>query len=125
MSAPITPASDPPPPLVPRVWRLRLDPLLLVATLGLVACSLIAIKGASADDWEGDPLHFVKRQAVYAVVGLVLMSLVSRLDYSRLRELRYPIYGLLMISIIGVLGLARATRGAKSWIELPFFNLQP
>jgi rod shape determining protein RodA len=124
-SQPIQPASEPPPPLVPREWQLRLDPLLLLATLGLVAVSLVTIKGASAHDWEGDPLHYVKRQAVYAGVGLVLMYVVSRLDYSRLRELRYPLYGLLMISIIGVLGLARATRGAKSWIELPFFNLQP
>ena len=40
---PIQPASEPPPPLVPREWRLRLDPLLLLATLGLVAASLIAI----------------------------------------------------------------------------------
>ena len=40
---PIQPASDPPPPLVPREWRLRLDPLLLLATLGLVAVSLIAM----------------------------------------------------------------------------------
>ena len=53
---PIQPASEPPPPLVPREWRLRLDPLLLLATLGLVACSLIAIKGATADDIAGDPL---------------------------------------------------------------------
>ena len=52
---PIQPASEPPPPLVPRDWRLRLDPLLLLATLGLVACSLIAIKGATADDFD-DPL---------------------------------------------------------------------
>ena len=27
--------------------------------------------------------------------------------------------------IIGVLGLAKATRGAKSWIPLPGFHLQP
>ena len=53
---PIQPASEPPPPLVPREWRLRLDPLLLLATLGLVACSLIAIKGATADDVDDDPL---------------------------------------------------------------------
>jgi rod shape determining protein RodA len=126
MSAQIVqPASEPPPPLVPREWRLRLDPLLLLATLGLVACSLVAIKGATRDDFDGDPLHYVKRQAVYTVVGLVLMYGISRLDYSRLRELRYPLYGLLLASIILVLGLARATRGAKSWIELPFFNLQP
>jgi rod shape determining protein RodA len=121
----IQPASEPPPPLMPREWRLRLDPLLVLATLGLVACSLVALKGATANDIQGQPLYYVKRQAIYAGVGLVLMYGVSRLDYSRLRELRYPIYGLLMVSIIGVLGLAQATRGAKSWIPLPGFNLQP
>jgi rod shape determining protein RodA len=110
---------------MPREFRLRLDPLLLLATLGLVACSLISIKGATADDITGDPLYYVKRQAIYAVVGLVVMYGVSRLDYSRLRELRYPIYGVLMVSIVGVLALATATRGAKSWIPLPGFNLQP
>src|SRR5262249_40039767 len=62
----IQPASEPPPPLVPREWRLRLDPLLLLATLGLVGCSLIAIKGATAHDITGDPLYYVNRQAVYA-----------------------------------------------------------
>ncbi len=121
----IQPASEPPPPLVPREWRLRLDPLLLLASLGLVACSLISIKGATADDIPGDPLYYVKRQGIYAIIGIVLMYGVSRLDYSRLRELRYPIYGVLMVSIIGVLGLAAATRGAKSWIPLPGFHLQP
>jgi rod shape determining protein RodA len=50
---------------------------------------------------------------------------VSRLDYSRLRELRYPIYGLMVGLILLVLGIASATRGARSWIELPFFNFQP
>ena len=74
----IQPASEPPPPLVPREWRLRLDPLLLLATLGLVACSLIALKGATADDIDADPLYYVKRQGVYIVVGLVLMYGVSR-----------------------------------------------
>ena len=52
--------SSPPPsrraPLVPRECRLRLDPLLLLATLGLVACSLIALKGATADDVPGQPV---------------------------------------------------------------------
>jgi rod shape determining protein RodA len=125
MSAPITPASDPPPPLVPREFRLRLDPLLLLATFGLVACSLITLKGSTAKDIDGDPIYYVKRQIMYAVVGLVLMYAVSRIDYSRLRELRYPIYGVLIFSLVIVIPLARATRGAHSWIELPGFNLQP
>jgi rod shape determining protein RodA len=121
----IQPASEPPPPLVPREWRLRLDPLLLLASLGLVAASLIVLKGATRNDVAGEPLYYVKRQAIYAAVGLVLMYGVSRMDYSRLREWRYPLYGVLMVSIVGVLGLAKATNGAKSWIPLPGFHLQP
>ena len=122
---PIQPASEPPPPLVPREWRLRLDPLLLLATLGLVAASLIAIDGATRNDIEGDPNYYVHRQAAYAVIGLVLMYAVSRLDYSRLRELRYPIYGLLLGVILLVLVVGGVTRGTRAWIELPFFNFQP
>jgi rod shape determining protein RodA len=121
----IQPASEPPPPLVPRVWRLRLDPLLLLATLGLVATSLIALDGATQNDIQGQPNYYVYRQAIYAAVGLVLMYGVSRIDYSRLRELRYPIYGLLIALLGVVLVIAQATRGAKAWIELPFFNFQP
>jgi rod shape determining protein RodA len=122
---PIQPASEPPPPLVPREWRLRLDPLLLVASLGLMACSLVALRGATRNDIAGSPLYYVERQAVYAAVGVVLMYGVSRIDYSRLRELRYPVYGLMIALIALVLAIAGATRGAKSWITLPFFNFQP
>jgi rod shape determining protein RodA len=124
-SHPIQPASEPPPPLVPREWRLRLDPLLLVATLGLVACSIVALKGATQNDIAGDPHYYVIRQGIYAGVGLILMYAVSRLDYSRLRELRYPVYGVMLALLAIVLAIAAATRGAKAWIALPFFNFQP
>jgi rod shape determining protein RodA len=122
---PIQPASEPPPPLVPREWHLRLDPLLLLASLGLVACSLVTLKGATANDVPGDPHYYVLRQGIYAGVGLVLMYAISRLDYSRLREVRHLLYGLMVFLVIAVLGIATATRGAKSWIQLPFFNFQP
>lgn len=126
MSPPtIQPASELPAPLVPREWRLRLDPLLLLATLGLVACSLVALNGATRADVDGDPSYYVNRQAIYAAVGLVLMYGASRMDYSRLRELRYPVYGLMLALILLVLAVAGVTRGARSWIELPGFSFQP
>jgi rod shape determining protein RodA len=121
----IQPASEPPPPLVPREWHLRLDPLLLLASLGLMACSIVTLKGATANDVPGDPHYYVVRQAIYAVVGLVLMYAISRLDYSRLREIRHVLYGLMIFLVVAVMGVATATRGAKSWIVLPFFNFQP
>jgi rod shape determining protein RodA len=121
----IQPASEPPPPLVPREWRLRLDPLLLLASLGLVACSLVALRGATRHDIPGHPMYYVERQAIYAGVGVVLMYAVSRLDYSRLRELRYALYGVMIGLILLVLAVAGVTRGARSWITLPGFNFQP
>jgi rod shape determining protein RodA len=121
----IQPASEPPPPLVPRQWRLRLDPLLLLASLGLVAVSLVALDGATRNDIPGRPDYYVHRQAIYAVIGIVLMYGASRLDYSRLRELRYPIYALMIGLVSIVLVIAQATRGAKAWIPLPGFNFQP
>ena len=110
---------------MPREWRLRLDPLLLLATLGLVACSIVALNSATENDIAGEPDYYVLRQSLYAAVGVVLMYGASRLDYSRLRELRYPVYGLLLALILVVLAIAGVTRGARSWIELPFFNFQP
>ena len=124
-ATPIQPASDPPAPLVPREWRLRLDPLLLLAAVGLVICSCLAIRGATRDDIAGDPLFYVERQAAYAAIGIVLMYAVSRLDYSRLRELKYVLYGVLIGSILLVFGVASATRGSKRWIETPLMNFQP
>ena len=121
----IKPASEPPPPLVPREWRLRLDPLLLLATLGLVGASIVALHGATQGDIPGSPNYYVYRQAIYAAIGLVLMYGASRLDYSRLRELRFPVYGLLIGLLLLVLAIATATRGTKAWIPLPGFNFQP
>ncbi len=121
----IQPASEPPSPLVPREWHLRLDPLLLLASLGLVACSLVSLKSATQNDIAGSPWYYVERQAIFSAIGIVLMYGVSRLDYSRLRELRYPLYGLMLGLILLVLAIASATRGAKSWITLPGFNFQP
>jgi rod shape determining protein RodA len=124
-ATPIKPASEPPPPLVPREWHLRLDPLLALAAIGLVVCSVIVLRGATADDIPGDPHYYVERQAIYGAVGIVLMYLVARMDYSRLRELKYVTYGFMLGSIVLVFGVAGATRGSKRWIETPFLRFQP
>ena len=44
-SHPIQPASEPPPPLVPREWHLRLDPLLLVATIWYIILTTVLSVG--------------------------------------------------------------------------------
>jgi rod shape determining protein RodA len=104
---------------------LRLDWLLLLGALGLVACSLVTIHGATRNDVAGDPYFYVKRQAIYAVVGLLMAAILTRVDYSRLREMKLALYGLLIGSNLLVLGIAGATRGSRRWIDLPFLRVQP
>lgn len=105
--------------------RLLFDPLLLLATVGLVVISVIAIGGSTRNDVPGSPDFFADRQIAYAVVGAVLMIAISRFDYSRLREFKLGIYGLMIALNVLPLLLAAATRGARSWIALPFFQFQP
>jgi rod shape determining protein RodA len=109
----------------PRPHMMRLDPLLLLAAFGLIVCGVIVVGSATADDIPGDPRHYAYRQVAYGVVGIVLMLATARFDYSRIREWKAGLYGLLIASILMVLALGGATRGSKRWIEFPFFRFQP
>jgi rod shape determining protein RodA len=103
---------------------LRIDPLLLLATLGLVAASIYVVGAATQDDVPGDPNHFAYRQAVFAGAGLVLMFAISRFDYSRLREWKLGVYTLMIGSILLVYAAGVSARGARRSIEFGFFNFQ-
>ena len=64
--------------------------LLVLVTLGLVAFGLVMVfsaTSASAALGEGDPMRFLVKQGLYAVVGLVLLAALSRVDYHALRPL--------------------------------------
>ncbi|MEA2333170.1 MAG: rod shape determining protein RodA [Thermoleophilaceae bacterium] len=106
----------------PRV--LRLDPLLLLATLGLVAVSVYTVRRSTLGDIPGDPNYYMYRQLAYVGVGLALMFLLSRFDYSRLREWKLGVYGFLIGSILLVYMLGFSARGSRRAIEFPFFNFQ-
>jgi rod shape determining protein RodA len=102
----------------------RLDPLLLLATLGLIASSLYTVANATQTDIAGDPNYFLKRQAIYMGVGFVLMLGLSRFDYSRLREWKLGVYGFLIVSILLVYALGFSARGSQRAIGIGFFNFQ-
>jgi rod shape determining protein RodA len=103
---------------------MRLDPLLLLATLGLVAASVYVVRTATVDDIPGDPNYYMYRQLTYAGIGLVLMYVLSRIDYSRLREWKIGLYGLMIAGILLVYAMGVSARGSRRAIELGFFNFQ-
>jgi rod shape determining protein RodA len=103
----------------------RIDPLMLLATIGLIAASIYIVANATQDDIPGDPNYFTYRQAAYSGVGFVLMLLMTRFDYSRLREWKLGIYAVLIGSIVLVSAVGVSARGSRRAIALPFFSFQP
>jgi rod shape determining protein RodA len=119
----IRPAEEPVAAPRPRVW-LRMDPLLLLAALGLAACSLIMLKGEGPSLDSANHMYFAERQGIYFGIGLALALALAHIDYSRLREFKYALYGLMIALNVIVLGMPKV-QGAARWIPLPFFQLQP
>jgi rod shape determining protein RodA len=96
------------------------DPLLMLAAVGLMACSIATLHAIrSATIYHG----LYSRQIIYAVIGLTACLIVSRFDYSRVREYRYGFYGLLIVLNLVVYGMP-AESGARRWIPLPGFQFQ-
>jgi rod shape determining protein RodA len=108
----------------PRQRLLRIDPLLLLASVGLVACGIYLVGTATQDDLPGNEYYYVYRQAAYAGVGIVLMLLLSRFDYSRVREWKAGLYTLMIGAILLVYVVGVSARGSKRAIELGFLNFQ-
>ena len=103
---------------------LRLDPLLMLAAVGLIAASVYTLGTATLGDIPGEPYHYVIRQAAYGAVGLLLMVGLARFDYSRLREMKLGFYFGAIALILLTLLVGTTTRGSKRVIELPFFEVQ-
>lgn len=108
-----------------RLGLAHMDPLLTIAALGLIAFSIVTLAATTEGEIPDEPLFFVIRQSIYAVIGIALMLALTRIDYSRFRELRVGIYTAMIASIALVLVLGAAARGSRRWIELPFFTFQP
>jgi rod shape determining protein RodA len=108
-----------------RLGLAHLDWPLMVSALGLMAFSLLTLGQATQNDVPGSPNYFLERQTMYALLGIVGMVLVTRIDYSRFRELRVGIYTFLCTSIALVFVFGFAARGSRRAFELPLFSFQP
>ena len=103
---------------------IRLDVPLLAATLALIGLSIYTISTATQGDIAGQPWYYVHRQAAYGGVGIALMLILSRIDYSRMREWKAGLYLAMIGLIVLVFALGTAARGSRRALDLGFFQLQ-
>jgi cell division protein FtsW len=102
--------------------------LLVLVTLALVAFGLVMVYSASSARAllaANDPAYYLKRQALYAVIGLIALVLFSRFDYRRLQHAAGPLLLTSFFLLVAVLGIGIAVNGARRWLPLGPFAFQP
>jgi cell division protein FtsW len=102
--------------------------LLVLVTLGLTAFGLVMVysaTSASAAVGGKDPIYYLKRQGIYAALGIGLMLLASRTDYRRLKQLAPTLMLISMGLLVAVLGIGMSVNGARRWIGFGPAAFQP
>jgi len=102
--------------------------LLVLVTLGLVAFGLVMVYSASSARGliaSDDPAYYLKRQALYALVGLGALVILSRTDFRRLRHAGGPMLAVAFFLLVAVLVVGTSVNGARRWIPLGAFSFQP
>ena len=99
------------------------DLILLGAVFTLVAFGLISLFSTT----QPELTNFYK-QFLWLVLGLAVFFTVSAFDYRFFRVHSIPallFYAIGSLGVVGVLLFGTTIRGAKSWIDLGFFNIEP
>jgi rod shape determining protein RodA len=113
------------PGIAERLGLPYMDGPLAFSAAALAAFSVFVLGQATLHDVPGSPHYFVDRQTIYVAIGILGMYLLTRVDYSRFRELRVGIYTFLCVSIALVFVFGFAARGSRRAFDLPFFSFQP
>ena len=108
----------------------KLDFSMLVTILILLSMGLVMVASASsyyALSTSGNSTALLQRQLMLAIVGVIAMLFISKIDYTKYKKASYIFYIisiLLLIAVLTPLGVSR--NGAKRWLGFgESFTFQP
>src|SRR3989338_5275344 len=102
----------------------RFDWVVFGSVILLVSFGLAVIYSVALGSGEASLLNF-KKQLIFAAVGIILLLLVSLVDFHSLYGLNAWIYAAGILSLVLVLFLGEPVRGTRAWFEFFGFSLQP
>lgn len=108
----------------------KLGLYLFIATIILTLFGLVMIYSASsiwAEYKFSDPFRYVKQQALFALVGTIIMIIVGKIDYKLYYDKATPLFIFCIILLILVLipGIGSIRNGSRSWFGIGSFGVQP
>ena len=102
--------------------------ILVLVTLGLTAFGLVMVYSATSAPAAlggGDPVFYLKRESIYAAIGVVLLLIAMRTDYRALRYLA-PVLMLTSLGLcVAVLVVGQEVNGARRWLGVGSLTFQP
>ena len=106
------------------------DLLLLFPVLFLVGVGVVMIYSASsalALKQYGTDFYFLKKQAIFSLLGIVTLVIFRRFPFRFYRILVYPLLGFSLLLLVGVLlpGLGVEAGGARRWLSIAGLQFQP
>lgn len=108
----------------------RIDIFLFVAVIMLILFGIIMIYSASsiwADYKFNDSFYYVKRQSIFALIGVFLMIFVSKIDYNIYYKKSNTILitCLILLILVAIPGIGSIRNGSRSWFGIGSFGIQP
>jgi len=108
----------------------QFDFIICITVLLLLALGIVMVLSASAPSaisQGNDSYFYVRKQAGFAIVGIVLMFFISKVDYRFYKKYYWIVYFVSWIILLLVLvpGIGREVKGATRWINLGFGQFQP
>lgn len=105
----------------------QIDLGLLYTIVILLAIGVIMVYSASsyfAMVNEGDSMAYLKKQGLFAILGLIAMFIIANFDYHKLKKLTVPLIIVTPILLVAVYAFP-AVKGAQRWIRLGPLSFQP
>jgi cell division protein FtsW len=108
----------------------KIDYPLLISIIILTIFGLFMIYNSSSyiafRDFA-DKYHYIKEQAVWALIGIIVLFITTRFPYRGFYTLSVPILivAIVLLILVFIPGVGIKVLGAKRWINLGFTTLQP
>lgn len=106
------------------------DIVLFIAVIILILFGLVMIYSSSsiwAEYKFNDSFKYVKQQSLFIVIGIILMIMISKIDYTSYYKKTNLILGVCLFLLVLVLipGIGSIRNGSRSWFGVGSFGIQP
>lgn len=107
------------------------DRILVLLTLGLICLGIFMVYDASyafsIEHFHGDSFHYLKRQAIWAVVGLVCLLTALRIPYWRWKSMAKAsvVIAVILLALVLVPHIGTTIGGSRRWLGHGGVNFQP